>query len=105
MNVSDLISAIQGRRIKVTNHADEEAEDDKLLLEDIKAASLKGEVLEEYTTDTPFPSCLVLGWIGADPVHAVWAYSEDTRWAVLVTVYRPDPARWVNWRIRKKEDK
>jgi hypothetical protein len=30
----------------------------------------------------------------AEPVHSVWAYNESSDFCVLVTVYRPDPARW-----------
>jgi hypothetical protein len=35
-------------------------------------------------------------------VHSVWAYHTQNQWAVLITVYRPDPQRWINWRERKK---
>ena len=31
-----------------------------------------------------------------DPVHSVWAYNNQNRWAVLITTYRPDPTRWIN---------
>jgi hypothetical protein len=37
-----------------------------------------------------------------DPVHSVWAYNKQTQWAVLITVYRPDPDLWINWRERRK---
>jgi len=37
-----------------------------------------------------------------DPVHSVWAYNELSRWAVLITVYRPDPERWIDWRERRR---
>jgi len=30
--------------------------------------------------------------------------NEDNRWAVLITVYRPDPERWMNWRTRRPKD-
>jgi hypothetical protein len=33
----------------------------------------------------------------------VWAYNPDNRWAVLITVYRPDPNRWINWTERRNE--
>ncbi|MEW6326368.1 MAG: hypothetical protein AB1487_02045 [Thermodesulfobacteriota bacterium] len=36
-----------------------------------------------------------------EPVHSVWAYNKDNQWAVLITVYRPDPTRWINWRERR----
>ncbi|WP_374716899.1 MULTISPECIES: hypothetical protein [Caldilinea] len=38
-----------------------------------------------------------------EPIHSVWAFNPATKWAVLITVYRPDPDRWVNWRSRRKK--
>ncbi len=32
-----------------------------------------------------------------------WQY-EDNQWAVLITVYRPDPDRWINFRKRREND-
>ncbi|MYC97252.1 MAG: hypothetical protein F4X14_20030 [Caldilineaceae bacterium SB0661_bin_32] len=33
----------------------------------------------------------------------VWAFNQENLWAVLLTVYRPDPGRWSNWRDRRTE--
>jgi len=97
-----LVGAIEAGRIRVTDHADEEMSADHLTLGDALHASVYGEVIEDYPTDTPYPSCLVFGQTAADePVHCVWAYNENTEWAVLVTVYRPDPTRWIDWRLRR----
>jgi len=39
---------------------------------------------------------------GGDPVHSVWAYNEESGFAVIVTVYRPDPERWEpDWKSRR----
>ncbi|MBW4634371.1 MAG: DUF4258 domain-containing protein [Iphinoe sp. HA4291-MV1] len=61
-----------------------------------------GEIIEDYTDAYPLPACLILGWnsIG-EPIHSVWAYNQVTQTANLITVYRPDSNRWINWRIRK----
>lgn len=37
----------------------------------------------------------------AEPVHSVWAYNEANGVAVLITVYRPDPERWIDFRERR----
>ena len=29
----------------------------------------------------------------------------ENRWAVLITVYRPDPDRWIDWKARGEEMK
>src|SRR5947207_14791619 len=103
MELADIIEAIQANRVRITDHADEEAEADHLTFDEIYFSVLHGEIIEDYPTDTPYPSCLIFGeTFSGDPIHSVWAYNPQNQWAVLITVYRPDPNRWVAWRERKK---
>ncbi|HEV7519409.1 MAG TPA: DUF4258 domain-containing protein [Thermoanaerobaculia bacterium] len=53
-----------------------------------------GERIEEYPDDTPYPSCLLLGFIGNRPLHLVVAVDSTRGICYLVTVYEPDPNRW-----------
>ncbi|MCX8103583.1 MAG: DUF4258 domain-containing protein [Candidatus Bipolaricaulota bacterium] len=102
MNIADIIQAIQANRVRISDHADEEAQADKLSYEEIYFSVLHGEIIENYPTDKPYPSCLIYGQtFSGDPVHSVWAYNAQNQWAVLITVYRPDPNLWVNWRERR----
>ncbi|MDW8214169.1 MAG: DUF4258 domain-containing protein [Roseiflexaceae bacterium] len=76
----------------------------RLSFDEIFFSVLHGEIIEDYPTDKPYPSCLIYGEsFAGEPIHSVWAYNPVTQWAVLVTVYRPDPDRWINWRIRRKQ--
>jgi hypothetical protein len=103
MDIKTLIDAIRENRIRITEHADEETASDKLTYEEIYFSVLKGRIIEDYLEDKPYPSCLVYGkTFSGEPVHSVWAYNADTGWAVLITVYRPDPEKWINWTQRKK---
>ena len=103
MDITDIIEAIRASRVRITDHADEEAEADKLTFDEIYFSVLHGEIIEDYPTDKPYPSCLIYGQtFSGDSVHSVWAYNEQTRWAVLITVYRPDFDLWINWRKRRK---
>lgn len=102
MTITDIIEAIRANRVRITDHADEEAEADRLSFDEISFPVLHGEIIEEYPTDRPYPSCLIYGRaLGGDPVHSVWAYNEHNQWAVMITVYRPDPDLWINWRERR----
>ncbi len=100
MRIEDLHNAVERGLVHVTDHADEEANADGLDLEAIYASLMHGgEIIEHYPTDRPYPSCLVLGYSpaleeNAEPVHSVWAYNHRSGFCVLITVYRPDPARW-----------
>lgn len=105
MNLEEIIDAIRYDRIRITDHADEEAQADHLSFDEIFMSVFQGEIIEDYPDDKPYPSCLVYGeTFNKVPVHSVWAYNQDNRWAVLITVYRPDPRHWINWRTRRPKD-
>lgn len=102
MHIEEIVQAIQADRIRITDHAVEEAEDDRLTLDEILASVFRGEIIEKYPKRKPYPGCLICGQVSnTTHVHSVWQYNRKTGWAVLVTVYRPDPARWINWRKRR----
>lgn len=105
VKLENIIDAIRNNRIRITNHADEEAQADKLSFDEIFFSVFQGEIIESYPDDKPYPSCLIYGdTFGNKPVHSVWAYNQENRWAVLITVYRPDPERWIAWKERRPRD-
>lgn len=104
MDIDDIVEAIRANRVRISDHADEEAEADRLSFDEIYFSVLHGEIIEDYPSDKPYPSCLIYGeTFSGDPIHSVWAYNEQNQWVVLITVYRPDPDRWINGRIRRKQ--
>jgi len=97
-----IIKSIETGNYVVTRHAKEEMRADNLTLVDILASVNKGEVIEDYPKDFPFPSCLILGRNDkAEPVHSVWGYDREMRLAILITTYRPDPGRWIDFKKRR----
>ena len=105
MNLDDIVEAIRRGRVRITDHADEETQADELSFDEVLYSVVQGEIIEDYPTDRPYPSCLVFGeTFRREPVHSVWAFNPENRWAVLITVYRPDPQRWVDWRTRRRGD-
>jgi len=100
--IEDIIAAVRDHRIRITDHADEEAQTDQLSFDEIFISVFQGEIIEHYPGDRPYPSCLIYGdTFSGEPVHSVWAYNQENQWAVLITVYRPDPQRWLDWRTRR----
>jgi hypothetical protein len=96
MKIFDIKKAIEQGKVKITDHADEEAENDFLTFDEIyHSVYIDGEIIKEYSDDKPYPSCLILGHtFRGEPVHSVWA--------VLITVYRPDSEKWEEgWKERK----
>ena len=67
--------------------------------------SLKAcEIIEDYQVGTrSLPDCLVLGFIGSEPVHSVVAIDIDFDRLLIITIYRPSAERWKNdWKTRRK---
>ena len=62
-----------------------------------------GTIIEHYPDDEPYPSCLIYGRTTKNrPLHAVCAYSEDEKLSIVITVYQPNPERWIGFSRRKK---
>lgn len=59
-------------------------------------------VVEEYPEDQPFPSRLVLGWPQGEAIHVHVAADTASDRLIVVTAYRPDPARWESDFRRRK---
>jgi len=78
MHISKIIEAIQNKRILITDHAYEEAENDQLTFEKIYFSVFNGEIIEEYPSDRPYPSCLIYGeTFSGEPVHSVWRIMKN----------------------------
>lgn len=62
-----------------------------------------GKIIEDYPDDEPYPSVLIYGCTATGrPIHVVCAYAADDDLAIVITVYEPDPARWVDFRRRRQ---
>ncbi|HEV7866769.1 MAG TPA: DUF4258 domain-containing protein [Chthoniobacteraceae bacterium] len=81
-----------GKPLVFRVHAIERMAQRGIGVEEVRHVLDTGEVIEDYPTDFPYPSALMLGWIGERPLHVVAATTPDTR--IIITVYEPDPSRW-----------
>jgi len=103
LSIEDIIEALRRDRLRVTDHADEEAHSENITFDEIFNSILQGEIIEDYPEDKPYPSCLIYGQNSKrEPIHSVWGYNLENKWCVLITVYRPDPNRWINWKERRE---
>ena len=70
-----------------------------IIRQEVEAAILGGEIIEEYPEDKYSPSCLVYGKTekGRD-LHVQVSLPPVV---VIITAYDPDPKEWVDFKIRR----
>jgi len=101
--VIDLV--IHLREARISEHGYDEMIQDGIYARDVLAGLNGGIVIEDYPQYPKGPSVLVLQKDGQDkPIHVVWGIPRGrTSPAVVITAYRPDPERWTDDFMRRKE--
>jgi len=97
--------AVGGRRIQWQRHALERMIQRGIRRSDVLQVLTKGELIEEYPLDKPWPSALFLGWVRGSPVHVVAAYHRNLQKTAIITVYEPSLEYFENdFRTRRKRN-
>lgn len=73
-------------------------------MREVLAGVSQATVIEEYPEYPKGPCLLVLQWDAHHlPIHIVWGIPKNNGApVVLITAYRPDPARWSSDFMRRK---
>ncbi|HET9908159.1 MAG TPA: DUF4258 domain-containing protein [Anaerolineales bacterium] len=53
-----------------------------------------GETIEDYSSEMPEKSRLILGFQGTRPLHAVISENQERNELTVITVYHPNPDQW-----------
>ncbi|MCA9874052.1 MAG: DUF4258 domain-containing protein [Anaerolineales bacterium] len=94
MDIAKIQAFIRTDRYFYSLHAEIERKVDGLTFSQIEEALLSGKILEHYTDTGRGESCLVVGFAGETPIHAVCGWRGDK--IVLITVYVPGPPKFVD---------
>jgi hypothetical protein len=87
---------VENGEIRVSEHGYDELAEDGLTAREVVAGLKDAVLVEDYPGYAKGPCVLVLekGQDG-QPIHVVWGVPKGRNTpAVVVTAYRPDPARW-----------
>jgi hypothetical protein len=104
MDIHEIRQLIRQGTYEFSMHAQQERLAEDLDVTEIEEAITQGEILEAYPHDPRGKSCLIAGYAGIKPIHAVlgWAKcrGEGERILRIITVYLPQLPKWSDPRTR-----
>ncbi len=99
LQIEDLRDRLNDETIVLTEHLLTRMRQRDIRFTEIKRAIEIGEIIEQYPTDYPFPSCLIHG----KNIHVVCSIGEDRLY--IITAYRPSCIQWEEDGRTRKENK
>ena len=90
IDIDKIRNAVFNGRVRFRLHSAEMLIERNILKKQVYDAITHGEVIEEYITDKPFPSCLISYSCSNSPIHVVCSFNDIDDMAIIITVYVPD---------------
>ena len=93
--INDMRNAISEKHVLWSEHALEKMIERDIRKSEVRECILKGEIIEEYLSDKPFPSCLI--FVCTDngrPIHTVCSFDNGVLY--IITAYEPTPFKWLD---------
>lgn len=102
--IEEIRRKIEEDEFEFSQHALDQSILRQIPLKAVREAIATGEIIEDYPQDKYGPSCLIFGTTAENrPIHIQSSY--PTRDLVkIITLYQPDPQRWVDYRTRRSRD-
>ncbi|MDR2897448.1 MAG: DUF4258 domain-containing protein [Spirochaetaceae bacterium] len=99
LRIEYLREYLNDETIVLTEHVLSRMRQRHIRFADIKHTIKNGEIIEQYPTDYPFPSCLING----ENIHIVCSVGENRLY--IITAYRPSLDKWEDGGRKRKENK
>jgi hypothetical protein len=98
------LTNVEDYQIAYRLHASKRLFERQISDSDVETILKNGEIIERYDEDYPLPSLLINGMTENNrPLHCVVAVNEQEKQLIIVTVYEPNPLKWLNDFSRRKQ--
>ena len=95
MTIEDIVELYKEKSVHWTDHILGRLRERGIGIDDIVNVINNGEIIEQYPSDYPSPSCLMMGYtIAGQPLHIVCGSNGLKLW--FITAYFPNPIEWTD---------
>lgn len=95
---------VQARMFEFSEHATHQTIIRGISVQEVREAMAACEIIEDCPDDKYGPSCLMLGFPTAKrPLHVHCRYPSRPI-VKLITLYEPDPSRWLGFKVRRRDN-
>lgn len=95
---------VASKQYEFSKHAVDQSILRHISVAEVREAVSNAVVIEDYPQDRYGPSCLLLGFTETQrPLHIQCSYPSRPL-LKIITLYEPDPSRWVDFSRRRLED-
>lgn len=101
-DINDIRKLIEEDKIQWSGHILTRLQQRNIKIKDIIKCINCGEIIEYYSSDYPFPSCLILGRCENNrAIHVVCSLGDNNIW--MITAYYPNIDEWLeDFKIRRR---
>ncbi|MXY28595.1 DUF4258 domain-containing protein [Candidatus Poribacteria bacterium] len=100
--LNEICTKIRNGQFEFSRHATDQSIIRQIRVQEIREVIDQCEIIEDYPNDKYGPSCLILGFTRSRrPLHIQCSYPSRPL-IKIITLYEPDPLRWINFKRRGK---
>ena len=102
--LDEIRTKIRNGQLEFSQHATDQSIIRHISVQEVREAIEESEIIEDYPNDKYGPSCLILGFTQSKrPLHIQCSYPSRPL-VKIITLYEPDPLRWMDFKTRRKEN-
>lgn len=99
--IDEIRKKVAADELEFSKHAVDQSIIRRISVQEFREAIASGQIIEDYPDDKYGPSCLIYGTTGGGrPIHVQCSYPSRPVLKVI-TLYDPDPRRWIDFRVRR----
>jgi hypothetical protein len=101
LEIEKIRQAVRANKVEISGHAKKRMGLRKIKFEEVVEIILSGEIIEQTPKVTPYPKCLILGFVRKrEPLYVSCAFDGET--VYIITVHSYDPEKWIDPWTRKE---